>query len=210
MRDNSSMYCLATTTTSVTEINKTTIYLLLLHVIVIVHLSCWLTRSSRICWLTLLLIWAVGTVGTTVTHFHPGDARPPVAAHEVLWCTGRKGVNLSREELIFSLHKAVSSLWKSIQTRPLFLWNSPTVSPCHPLVCWIRELLLPLPRDHHWTHLGFYTGKNSCFHQIHQGSLFLHHTADFERYTVMNLDRELKEWCKSMRKWGQETPLFHQ
>lgn len=62
---------------------------------------CWLTRSNRICWLTLLLIWAVRTVRTTVTHFHPGDTCPLVAAQEVIWCGGRKGVSLrSRQELI--------------------------------------------------------------------------------------------------------------
>lgn len=43
------------------------------------------------------------------------------------------------------------------------------------------------------TNLGFYTGTHSCFHQIHQGSLYVHHTADFERYTVVNLDKELME-----------------
>lgn len=43
------------------------------------------------------------------------------------------------------------------------------------------------------THLGFYTEPHSLFRQIHQGSLFVHHTADFERHTVMNLDIELTE-----------------
>ncbi len=57
-------------------------------------LSCRLTGRSRIGWLTQLLIWAVRTVGATVTHFHPGDTSPSVTAQEVVWWAGRKGANL--------------------------------------------------------------------------------------------------------------------
>lgn len=49
------------------------------------------------------------------------------------------------------------------------------------------------------TYLGFHTGQHSRFRQNHQGSLFVHHRADFERYTVMIQGRELKEQRKVMQ-----------
>lgn len=57
----------------------------------------------------------------------------------------------------------------------------------------IRELLNIL-----WpvtlTYLCFCTGPHSCSHQIHQGSLFVHHTAGSQRYTCMHRGKELMDW----------------